>query len=394
MILSTRARLAAVVLAATLTCGVVAGPALAAPPSLHAATSTAAVAVGERLAAGSTLKAGEELVSAPGPYGQYRFAMQSDGNAVVYSERGDALWVSGTSGAGNSLTLQRDGNIVIYSPQGAALWSSGSDGRGEPSFLAIQNDGNLVSYAANGAPLWSRTTEDTLLAGRQLDRGRALVSVDGRYRAAYQADGNLVVYAPWGVSWSAGTSGGTRLVLQVGDLASLDSRGAYWFTGTGGSYGERLVMQTDGNLVLYSSDGHAVWSTQQFPAAPSYRSALAARSQLTPGQSLTSRDEFLRAVMQSDGNFVVYEREYPGNPQRVLWSAGTSGAGNRLVMQDDGNAVVYSAGGRALWSTATGGNPGAVLVLQNDANLVVYSASDRALWNRQGSGYLPPYDLD
>ncbi|AZZ52219.1 hypothetical protein [Rathayibacter festucae] len=383
MILSTRGRLAAVVLATTLTCGAVAGPALAAPPALHAETAAAAVATGDRLAVGATLKAGEELRSNLGSQGVFRFVMQTDGNAVVYDPNGGAFWVSGTSGAGNSLTLQRDGNIVIYSAQGAALWASGSNGRGEPAFLAIQSDGNLVSYSATAAPLWASRGETTLVEGRQLDRGQALASADGRYRAVYQNDGNLVVIGQSGVRWSAGTSGGTRLALEAGDLVSYQGGAAVWFTGTSGFNGAQLVLQNDGNLVLYSSSFRALWSSDG--GSPAYRDSLVPGAQLSVGQFLRSRGGDVRTVLQSDGNVVVYYGSPSGDV--ALWSTGTSGAGNRFVMQNDGNAVVYSASGRALWSSGTGSNPGSVLTMQNDGNLVVRSADGRALWDWQPNGY-------
>lgn len=51
-------------------------------------------------------------------------------------------------------------------------------------------------------------------------------------------------------------------------------------------------------------------------------------------------------------------------------------------MQNDGNFVVYDAGGVALWSTGTVGNPGARLAIQDDGNLVVYRADGQALWAR------------
>ena len=81
-------------------------------------------------------------------------------------------------------------------------------------------------------------------------------------------------------------------------------------------------------------------------------------------------------IMQGDGNLVLYAgrtlvqgapRDWcPGLPGRndgisfqihkALWSTKTDGrAGAYLVMQGDANLVVYSRSGRALWSTRTGG---------------------------------------
>jgi hypothetical protein len=52
------------------------------------------------------------------------------------------------------------------------------------------------------------------------------------------------------------------------------------------------------------------------------------------------------------------------------------------VMQADGNFVVYNtADGTPIWATHTAGNPGAYLNVQGDGNLVIYSASDAVLWS-------------
>jgi len=80
-------------------------------------------------------------------------------------------------------------------------------------------------------------------------------------------------------------------------------------------------------------------------------------------------------IMQTDGNLVLY------NNGRALWATGTDGnPGAWAVMQSDGNFVVYSSQNRALWATGTDGNPGAWAVMQSDGNFVVYSSQNRALW--------------
>jgi outer membrane protein assembly factor BamB len=52
------------------------------------------------------------------------------------------------------------------------------------------------------------------------------------------------------------------------------------------------------------------------------------------------------------------------------------------VMQYDGNFVVYDLEtGTPVWATHTDGHPGAFLNVQGDGNLVVYSAEGEALWS-------------
>jgi len=55
-------------------------------------------------------------------------------------------------------------------------------------------------------------------------------------------------------------------------------------------------------------------------------------------------------IMQGDGNLVLYNAT--GQP---LWNAGTGGnSGAWAVMQSDGNFVVYSASKAPLWNAGTG----------------------------------------
>jgi hypothetical protein len=109
-------------------------------------------------------------------------------------------------------------------------------------------------------------------------------------------------------------------------------------------------------------------------------STLSANTKLCVGKELTSPSfHDYSLVMQSDGNLVLYSRRF--NPIRALWSSGTAGhQGAYAVMQSDGNFVVYSSTGTALWNSGTAGHPGSYLALQDDGNVVVYSGS-KALWN-------------
>jgi hypothetical protein len=97
---------------------------------------------------------------------------------------------------------------------------------------------------------------------------------------------------------------------------------------------------------------------------------------LTPGQALISRAGGYVLVMQYDGNLVLYA---PGN--RAIWGSGTAGRpGTVLRMQADGNLVLYAPGNRAIWDSGTHGRPGTVLVMQGDGNAVLYAPGDRAIW--------------
>jgi hypothetical protein len=99
---------------------------------------------------------------------------------------------------------------------------------------------------------------------------------------------------------------------------------------------------------------------------------------LSPGQrlvsnsseSIVSSDGRFKLVMQIDGNLVLYKLE----SGQALWATGTDGQDVEFcIMQSDGNLVLYLEGsGRPVWASNTAGNPDSFLVVQNDGNLVVY----------------------
>jgi hypothetical protein len=79
-------------------------------------------------------------------------------------------------------------------------------------------------------------------------------------------------------------------------------------------------------------------------------------------------------IMQGDGNLVLY------SPAGALWSSGTSVASSYAIMQGDGNLVIYRQGGIAVWSTHTYGNPGSWLLVQGDGNTVIYKPGNIPIW--------------
>jgi len=89
----------------------------------------------------------------------------------------------------------------------------------------------------------------------------------------------------------------------------------------------------------------------------------------TERNCLESRSRGIKLVLQQDGNLVL-SVVHNG---RVLWSSGTGGkAVSKAIMQDDGNFVIYGFGGSALWSSDTFGKSGSYLIVQDDGNLVIY----------------------
>lgn len=108
---------------------------------------------------------------------------------------------------------------------------------------------------------------------------------------------------------------------------------------------------------------------------------------LSEGNTLNSGESIIngnyKAIMQSDGNFVVYNGSTP------LYSTGTSGTNCYAKMQTDGNFVIYSSSGTALWATKTnvyGSSHKYSLVLSSSGELNVKdNTSSYYIWSTKSS---------
>jgi hypothetical protein len=116
---------------------------------------------------------------------------------------------------------------------------------------------------------------------------------------------------------------------------------------------------------------------------------------LAQGQEIDSPNGRFRALMQTDGNFVIYDQG------SAIWATGTQGTGlapYRLAVQPDGNLVIYGSSANdvslpgfgvckansaciATWATGTGGGSAPyTLKMQDDGNLVLYDSTSSAVW--------------
>lgn len=229
---------------------------------------------------------GGEFSLEPGQYittDTRRLVMKHDGNLALYYYHdgvlGHQLWESRAStGSDYRAVFQSDGNLVIYNAYGKAKWATGTNPSG--SRLKLQSDGNLVIYSSSGKALWSTVTHsnnDTQIIGDSLNYENG------------------------------------SFTLKAGESIMTKTR--------------QFIMQYDGNLALYSykngEKGNLLWETATYGSN-------------------------YKAVFQSDGNLVVYNSN--GSPK---WASKTQHTGERLELQEYGNLAIYSDSDQLVWETGT-----------------------------------------
>ncbi len=105
---------------------------------------------------------------------------------------------------------------------------------------------------------------------------------------------------------------------------------------------------------------------------------------LKSGDRLTSQNGHFSLVMQVDGNLVLYFRG-----TTAIWYTNTRGTeGASCHMQSDGNLVVYGTQDgkrKPVWDSQTSEFSGGELECQNDGNLVIYRDGKAVIWNSETS---------
>lgn len=147
-----------------------------------------------------------------------------------------------------------------------------ADGLDVPTLMGILGLSEPVTKAATAAAPTSGP--DHIPYGWDLTPHQSLTSLDGGYRLDMQGDGNLVIYRVRMGSefpiWQSGTANhpGAFLRFQVTDrnVVIYDTDGnALWQAGCADRSGNTLVIQGDGNLVVYTSENVPVWNSKGNP---------------------------------------------------------------------------------------------------------------------------------
>lgn len=257
--------------------------------------------------------------------------------------------------------------------------------------LPILLAAGLVGVLAVASPARAAAVPSYLRAPATLASGQRIVSGNGNFDLIMQTDGNLVLYTRFGYPlWNTHTARnpGSRLAVQTdGNLVIYTpANRAIWQSRTRGRGGVLLTMQSDGNLVLYTAASRPVWYTGTRQALGSAFNPSAGGS-LFSGATMTGGT----ALVSPNGSYRA-AMQTDGNfvvygpSNRVLWTTRSSGwGGDRMVLQGDGNLVLYTSGGYPLWNARTRNSGAVELLMGNDGDLRLYTASGALRWQSAGA---------
>jgi hypothetical protein len=315
-----------------------------------------------------------------------------------YPQQPAALYINVSQGYGNT----SGGSLSSVESQAASIWDGFQSGLAIVTSQEIANGAASLSSFKAVLPL---NGTDANVTAYQNAGGTVLTASSQlpQYATAYAtltSSGTVQVVPDLS---SAGTSAQLTLA-NITSGTAYDSTITINPTGLGLAAGTYHVVNASGTAVPQSAVSGGICTEASLPAAtlaewsvvpgaapsgtPSCTSStsgscgeLTANQELTSNQSLASCNGDYSLIMQSDGNLVLYQGS------TALWASGTVGSGaDEAILQGDGNFVVYTSAGSPVWASNTAGDTGDYLDVQNDGNVVIYSSSGSALWSTGTAG--------
>ena len=136
------------------------------------------------------------------------------------------------------------------------------------------------------------------------------------------------------------------------------------------------------------TDDRAVKLAMEINRAVTYKGkdSISDHQTLKQGEFLASKNGSFKLLMQKDGNLVIYDMY-----KKPIWSTHTNHKGGvRLLMRDDGILTIYKKNNSHAWSSSKKKRKGGkhTLVMQDDGNLVIYhhyKNETKAIWSSKTS---------
>ena len=194
------------------------------------------------------------------------------------------------------------------------------------------NPRHIIDHARHDNPHYvdhaPRIIIDQISSGHSLHVNESITSFNEKYKLLMQVDGNLVLY-------------------RMSDMQNL------WETATRGSGAVQVVMQRDGNLVLYT-DGSIPYQgpeirTNANPSSYNQSPSGISTQAYIIGQQhnpiFIKKNSVEGNLLTQSDNSILAERK-----ANVVWTSETNKKGSFLKLQNDGNLVIFS-GTTSKWTS-------------------------------------------
>ncbi|KAL3379871.1 hypothetical protein AABB24_000501 [Solanum stoloniferum] len=191
---------------------------------------------------------------------------------------------------GSKVQLSADGRLVLTDPTGQEMWARGM-ANDQLAYGAMLDNGNFVLATSSSDTLWQSFNEptDTILPGQVLNQDNSLVSSfsdtnvsSGRFEFILQTDGNLVLYT---VNYPAETT-----------------NAAYWSPMSVGS-GYQVIFNQSGFIFLQAKNGTLI-------------NSISSNVENSRSQSM-----YHRAILEYDGVFRHYVHPKSSGREPMAWSS-------------------------------------------------------------------------
>ncbi|MCX2947924.1 hypothetical protein [Lentzea sp. NEAU-D7] len=206
------------------------------------------------------------------------------------------------------------------------------------------------------------------------DKVYLITTADNQVSATVDVPGGPlgVAAAPnGGQIYLTGHQAHTLMTLSVNTNTIIQTRSGGWYP--------RSVAITPNGFEAYALQAHYVSVADISGVNEPGPDRLVRGESLTAYQSRTSPDGKYRLLMQADGNLVLYVAA----TNQALWATHTHGSGaTRVTLQHDGNLVLYAPNNVPKWATHTWGTAADRLLVQNDSGLALHGPGGTRFWSR------------
>ncbi|MFB9649594.1 peptidoglycan DD-metalloendopeptidase family protein [Curtobacterium pusillum] len=215
--------------------------------------------------AGTTLEPGDSVTS---PNGQFRLVMQGDGNLVEYGIGNAVLWASNTPGQSGAVAVIGRNRALDLMRNGKRVARWASAGTTQSTRFDVRGDGTMALFAGSSAIVNWTSYQDRVPAGNVILPGTTLRADQSNARTlTMMGNGMLVQRLNGAVAWLTTTTirnyNAYASVQKDGNLVVYSAQGkALWATNTSRAGGGQLLVQVDNNVVLYGKSDTRSWSTR------------------------------------------------------------------------------------------------------------------------------------